>query len=350
MKAFRQLGFLKLALGRESHPEDHRVLALFRNRAELKKAYGDLREEVDRLKDRIKQQEGMTRRVQETLAALETRLGSSESAYPALVFFQLRRLWQSGHEHLGHFCTELTSQSEDRERRQHLAEHNRRQFTRRQSAEQQLRMAQQLATHERERLLGLERRHGAMRRFWHFFRRRALEQAITHARAGADAAEVSLAAARRALADVAAEPVPDFPGLSLDGRRAINLAVIAYAEVLCLRLAALPLLVMRAREATWHREVIDVYGSREECEALMSQIERAGAMLKPHASLSQEIRLRTDRLRPLVRYRDPERDAIPMAEFLASDTDAAVTGAGPMAGVPNVLAENTWDIHGVLLT
>ena len=49
MKAFRQLGFLKLSLGHESAPEDHRVLALFRNRAELKKAYGDLREEIDRL-------------------------------------------------------------------------------------------------------------------------------------------------------------------------------------------------------------------------------------------------------------------------------------------------------------
>ncbi len=350
MKAYRQLGFLKLALGGESQPEDHRVLALFRNRAELKKAYGDLRAEVDRLKDRIKQQEGVTRRVQETLAALETRLGSSESAYPALVFFQLRRLWQSGHELLERFCAELTAQCEERERRQHLAEHNRRQFARRQSAEQQLRLAQQLANHERERLLELERRHGTLRRFWHFFKRRALEQAIAHARAGSDASEVSLAAARQVMVDLAAVPIPEFPGLSLEGRRAINLAVIAYAEVLCLKLTPMPLLVMRAREATWHREVIDVYGSRQECEVLMGQIERAEALLNSHASLSQEIRVRTERLRPLTRYGDPEKDAIPMAEFLASDTDAAVTGAGPMAGVPNVLAENTWDIHGVLLT
>ena len=350
MKAFRQLGFLRLALGQQSTPDDHRVIALFRNRAELKKAYGDLREEVDRLKDRLKQQEGVTRRVQETLDALETRLGSSETAYPALVFFQLRRLWVSGHEHLERFGTELAAQQEERERRQHLAEHNRRQFARRHAAEQRLRLAEQLAAHEHERLLELQRRHDALRRLWHFFKRRALEPALAHARAGSDAAETSVTAARRVLTDVAAEPIPDFPGLSLEGRRAINLAVIAYAELLCLKLAPMPLLVMRAREATWHREVIDVYGSREECAALMSQIERADALLRPHARLSQEIRLRTDRLRPLVRYRDPEHDAIPLAEFLASDTDAAVTGTGPMAGVPNVLAENTWDIHGVLLT
>ncbi len=349
MKAFRQLGFLKLTLGRESVPEDHRVLALFRNRAELKKAYGDLREEIDRLKDRIKQQEGVTRRVQDTLAALESRLGLSETAYPALVFYQLRRLWQCGHEHLGRFCAELAVQQDERERRRHLAEHNRRQFAKRQSAEHQMRMARQLADHERERLSELERRHARLHRIWHFFKRRALEQAIAHARAGADAAEVSLAAAGQALSDVAAEPIPEFPGLSLEGRRAINLAVIAYAEVLCLKLAPMPLLVMRACEAASHREVIDAYGSRSECEALMGQIERAEARLRPHASLSREIKRRTERLRPLVRYRDAVEDAIPMAEFLASDTDAAVTGAGPMAGVPNVLAENTWDIHGILL-
>lgn len=46
---------------------------------------------------------------------------------------------------------------------------------------------------------------------------------------------------------------------------------------------------------------------------------------------------------------DTDTGAVPVAEFLASDTDAAITGAGPMAGVPNVLAENTWDIHAVLL-
>ena len=58
MKALRQLGFLKLSLRPESPAEeDHRVLALFRNRAELKKAYGDLQEEIYRLQDLVKQQE-----------------------------------------------------------------------------------------------------------------------------------------------------------------------------------------------------------------------------------------------------------------------------------------------------
>ena len=46
--------------------EERRVLQLFRNRAELKKAYSELQDEIHRLKDRLKQQEGATARVQES--------------------------------------------------------------------------------------------------------------------------------------------------------------------------------------------------------------------------------------------------------------------------------------------
>lgn len=352
MKALRQLGFLKLNFLREETPEeDRRVLALFRNRAELKKAYGELQEEIYRLKDRIKQQEGATQRVQEMLGALETRLGATETAFPALVFYQLRQLWQSGHELLGRFITELVSQREERERRQHLAEHNRRQFAKRQSAEQRLRSAQRLAAEESARLADLEMRRARLRRFWHYFKRRALEQMIAPARAAVAAAELALIAASEAVEAVAREPVPEFPGLSIEARRAINIAAIAYAEVLCLRLARTSLVTL-AREATRHREATDEYGSRAECEALMDQIEHARGTLAARSSLSQEIKLRSERLRQVARYRSPE-DVAPTPDSLAF-SEGDVLGDGPAAGVaaarmPNVLGEDTWDLYRVLL-
>src|ERR1700739_5125811 len=95
MKALRQLGFLKLNLRPEGNApeEDHRVLALFRNRAELKKAYGGLQDEAFRLKDLIKQQEGATQRVQTMLNTLEARLGSAETASSSPVFYPPGRAW-----------------------------------------------------------------------------------------------------------------------------------------------------------------------------------------------------------------------------------------------------------------
>ena len=351
MMALRQLGFLKVNFRREDPAEeDHRVLALFRNRAELKKAYGELQEEIYRLKDRIKQQEGATQRVQEMLSALEARLGLSETAFPALVFYQLRRLWQTGHELIERFVAELVAQQDERERRQHLAEHNRRVFAKRQGAQQRLRGAEQLAAQEAARVADLEGERGRLRRFWHYFKRRALEQTIAQARAAAAAAGVALGAAREEAEQVAGEPVPEFPGLSLEARRAINIAAIAYAEVLCLRLTRTQL-VMQAREATRHREATDEYGSRAECEALMKQIESADDLLRGRASLAQEVKQRSERLQQVARYR-AATDAAPTAESLAFSEGDALGGtpAGLAAArMPNVLAEDTWDLYRVLL-
>src|ERR1700753_2729543 len=207
MMALRQLGFLKLNFKQEvQSEEDGRVLALFRNRAELKKAYGELEDEIYRLKDRIKQQEGATQRVQEMLATLEGRLGMSATGYPALVFYQLRRLWQSGRELIEQFVADLARQQEDRERRQHLAEHNRRQFPRRQAVEKQLREAETGAADEANRVAELEGERERLTRFWHYFKRRALEHRITEAVAKAVTANATLTDARAASEELEKEP------------------------------------------------------------------------------------------------------------------------------------------------
>src|ERR1700722_3061584 len=189
MKALRQLGFLKLSLRPERAPdEDHRVLELFRNRAELKKAYGGLQDETFRLKDLIKQQEGATQRVQEMLNTLEGRLSSTETAYAALVFYQLRRLWQSGRELITQFAGDLARQQEERERRAHLAQHNRRQFAKKQAAEQQLAAAQSLHDEASAQHARLETQRAVLTRFWHYFKRRALARQVEAAQLGVNTA------------------------------------------------------------------------------------------------------------------------------------------------------------------
>jgi hypothetical protein len=352
MKALRQLGFLKLPFAQDTpaEEEDTRVLALFRNRAELKKAYGELQEEIYRLKDRIKQQEGATARVQEMLNALEVRLGIPESGYPALVFYQLRRLWQSGREIIEQFVGDLARQQEERERRQHLAEHNRKQFSKRETAEKKLRAAEASAATAMARVTELQAERSRLTRFWHYFKRRAVDQRIAQAQSVAAAANSALTEARAAAEAIEKEPVPEFPGLTVEARRAINMAAIAYAEVCCLRLAKTQL-VKLAREATSRREATDDYGSREECEALMAEIERARALLLSKANIAQEVKARSERLKQVARYRGPA-DTAPSSDSLAfSEGDVlegAATGA-TAARLPNVLAEDTWDLFRILL-
>jgi hypothetical protein len=350
MKALRQLGFLKLSLRPEASPDDdHRVLALFRNRAELKKAYGELQDETFRLKDLVKQQEGATQRLQDMLSTLEGRLGAAETAYAALVFYQLRHLWQSGRELITAFVADLVRQQEERERRAHLAHHNRRQFGRRQSAESQLRAAQDLHEQAGTQLRALESERTALTRFWHYFRRRALERRIGAAQAAVSGAAASLGQMQAGLEEIAQTP-PEFPGLSLSARRAINLAAIAYAEVLCLRLVELKApLVTLARQATAQREAGDDYGSPRECVLLMGQIARAHRLISERGGLSAEVRARVERLKRVARYR-AAADSAPQVDSLAlAEADLLDAGATAAAALPNVLAEDTWDLFRILL-
>jgi hypothetical protein len=333
-------------------PDDEgRMLALFRNRAELKKAYGELQDEVYRLKDRIKQQEGATARVQEMLGALESRLGLVETAYPALVFYQLRALWQLGREIIEQFVAELQGQQEERERRAHLAECNRRQFARRQSIESRLRSAETQFADATQNLLVLEQARAKLTRFWHYFKRREVDRRLQAARRALEEAEQALAEARTAATELEQEAAPQFPGLSVEARRAINLAAIAYAEVLCLRLVETQLVAL-AREAASRREAADQYGARPECEALMAQVDEARTILQSKANLAPEVKARTDRLRQLARYRNPT-DTSPLAESVGlCDGDVLSgepLGATQAARMPNVVAEDTWDLFRILL-
>jgi hypothetical protein len=269
-----------------------------------------------------------------------------------LVFYQLRRLWQTGRELLTQFVADLARQQEERERRVHLAGHNRTQFARREAAEAGLRSAQALHLEAGAQLAALESQRGALQRWWHYFRRRALARRIEAAQAALVAAAAALEQAQANFAATERDSAPDFPGLSVPARRAINLAAIAYAEVLCQRLTQLKTpLVTLAREATAQREASTDYGPAQQCVLLMGEISRAMRLLEERTGLSEQIRARTARLKPLARYRSAG-DSTPVAEALAfSEGDVLAVGALAMssAPLPNVLAEDTWDLFRVLM-
>lgn len=338
MKLISQLGFLRL--GGDSNKlevDDDRVLHLFRNRAELKKSHISLQDEVQRLKDRVKQQEGATARVQEMLQGLEGRLSQPESAHPTLVFYQLRELWNLGRTLLTQFVAELAAQQEERERRAFFAEHNRQQFERRQGIEAGLRDAENKAVAARDTVAQLEQELARLRQFWHFFKRRTIRQRLQTASLQSMLCMQDLEAARAGRDALDAEPTPEFGALSIDARRAINQATIAYAQVLVERLARTPLMEL-ARAASGRREPPrDEYGDRARCEATMSAIVQGRGLLQQRGTLQQEIKQRSERVRELAKYRS-STDTVPTAESLA----AAIDGS-------KVLSDDLWEIFRVLL-
>src|SRR5687767_16040766 len=116
MKALKSLGLLGGGNAAETPPEDGRVVELFRSRAELRKQHDELGAEMQRLRDRLKQQEAATARVQEMFEALEKRLEAVDTGLSTLVFYHLRALWADGREIIALFAHDLGAKQEERER------------------------------------------------------------------------------------------------------------------------------------------------------------------------------------------------------------------------------------------
>ena len=332
--------------------EEQRVLQLFRNRAELKKAYTELQDEIHRLKDRLKQQEGATARVQEQLGDLESRLASPHTAYPAMVFYQLRSLWMTGADLLRAFAADLEKQQVERERRAFLADTNRAQFERRQLAESALRAAEIDSAEAVQEAARLERELRALNRPWHHFKRRAMEERVARRRSLRMLSESRLEQARSEFDAVVAEGEAPFPGPQPRGasrdqpgdRRVRGTALPAARRRR--RCCAL------ARAAVLRRDPSDEYGSRAECEALMGEIGRAKALLLQRTDMTAELRARSEQPAEGRRAYRADDDAIPVPESAGSaagDVLARAPQGARAPQVPNVLAEDTWDVFRILL-
>jgi hypothetical protein len=329
--------------------DEERLMQLFQNRAGLKKAYADLKDEFHLLRDRLKQQEGATIRVQEQLDALGDLLGDPKTGFGALVFFQLRALWKTCHQQLSAFATDLTRQQEARELAKHKSECEATRKMRLADVDERLEAAAIDADLQRQHLAAAQSELGRLTAFWHYFRRRRRMKSLESLRQQvvvADAAVGDLHAERSA---VDREVPPEFPGISLAARRNINLAIISFAELLCEHVDAYGL-AARAKEAVARRVHEMSFGTRTDCEGFMQRVQQAQAAVANQKQITPELKAKLDRLRANCEYRN-NADTVPTADSLAPplpDTEAGKTSKTPP--VPwNVMAEDYWDLYTLLL-
>ncbi|HKE93349.1 MAG TPA: hypothetical protein VKB34_03505 [Povalibacter sp.] len=329
--------------------DEERLLQLYWNRAELKKELGRLQQERHELLEEIKKHEGTTIRAQERLEELQDHLGDPEVAMHALVYFQVRALWKAGAARVAHFTAQLRQQQQERERRRQLIEFD--QTRRRQLAEFDRRVAEARAeTQTLEAQLKLQESElAAMRGFWNYFRRKRLAEELVDVRARWDTAATrvtDLSDDRAAIEDQQPAPPRD---LSVDGKRIVNTAVIAYAQQLVAALSAGGL-AMLAKEST-AKSVFELrYGSREDCVRLMSLLREAKSVVSRENEDLAGLKERIDVLRAGASYRS-DADTIPLTDSIGTLPLATpVSGLESIdrAGV-NVLVDDYWDVYEALL-
>lgn len=331
-------------------PDEERLMQLFQNRAGLKKAYADLQDEFHLLRDRLKQQEGATIRVQEQLDALGDLLGDPRTGFGALVFFQLRALWKTCHQQISGFAVDLTRQQEARETAKHKAESEAARNAQLTDVDARLQEAAGNADLQRGQLANAQSEIGRLTAFWHYFKRRRRQKSLESLRnrvVVADAAVGDLHAERSAIAGA---PMAEFPGISLAARRSINLAIIGYAELLCEQVDAYGL-AARAKEAVARRVHEMSFGSRSDCEGYMQRVQKAQVAVANQKQMTGAVKLKLERLRATCDYRN-SADTVPTADSLATATKEAERGKpNTPAGAAgwNVLAEDYWDVYTLLL-
>jgi len=332
---------LKLpSIGKADPAEQERLLKLFWNRAELKKELQDLDDQLHNLRNKLKQQENANSRLQQQLEQLEVLLGSPERGLDALVHFGLKALWRACREQLEKFAAELKRESQDAQRKKQLAEFQHDRAERLKVADDRLRQSQEVADAERERLRQLEARMARLTRFWHYFRRRELADDILAQRERCVAAERHLGDMQESHRTIEKEPWPEFPGLTIEGRRLVNLAVIAYAQHLFARLAVSGL-AMDARLANNRSVESARHGSLDACLARLREIAQALALVNAQDGLAGEIRKRGEKMAPAATWRNAN-ETVPQPASLPP----AATGGVPDA---NVLVDDYWDVYKVLL-
>jgi len=331
--------------------EEERLLNLFRNRAELKKAFSDLQKALRLAEERLASQEAATRRAEERFQAIEQLLAQPGTGYTALVYFQLRALWRSCHEHLQAMSDELRGRHEERQRREALMRFNQEKQRQLAALDQQMALAREEVEERLAKRNESRAELAAAQGFWARFRRRRITELLEQRRLELETSRRRLAELQDRRAAVSAEPWPEFSGLDNTTKREINLMIIAAAQELYLHFST-DELARKARDANVNTVQDMRYGSEEDCKVLIGKIRESVARLGPAQPKTADIEARAKALSREVQFRGP-RETVPMASSVSRiDLPVHDKERGAVRRIPlevNVLAEEYWDIYDVFI-
>ncbi len=332
--------------------QDDRLLDLFWNRADLKKRFSQLKKDLDDRADRIKQKEVEVQRALADKRALEAQLGRTDGAYAAVVYYHLRGLWDAAHVQLEGFRDELLKQQRDRERKKQIMEFNRQREKQLAEVSQTIATVKTEADAARDQLRQLEEELAGMTGFLNYFTRRRNAPIVQQQRVHYETVRSSIEELFDKRIKLESQPWPESGEMSSEGKRVINLAVIAMAQHLYLHFCDDGLATL-ARTTTLKRLQEVDYGAIQDCEFLMQRITGAIASMKNDRSFAGPLRERAKYLREIATFRD-SHDTVPAAGSIGQILTAVpgVDIGNTVAGVPhdvNVMVEDYWNLGQVLL-
>ncbi len=327
--------------------DEDALVSLFSNRAELKRQFAQQRDATERLEERLRQQEVKTLKAEQHLEQVESMLADPDLAAQAVAFYRFRGLWFHCRKRLHRFAGDVYETQVERERQSFLRDYR----SRHETSLREIRSELDQITAQAEILAGqmteLEQRKSELTGFWNVLARRRLARRIAEFDAARLAVGTEVERVMKASAKREASRPPEFPGLSIAGKRAVNLQLIALAQELYLWFRR-DELAECAREASIC-QVTDVrYGDITACQALANTINERIDALAADNNLALRVVERAGWLAKHVEYRN-EHDSVPESSGL-SLLVVQVNDPAQIAPINvNVLAQEYWDICSALL-
>lgn len=341
-------------VGRKSETDDEQqLLKLFWNRAEVKKELDGLRRETEKLSEQLRQRETAHLRVVQQLESLESILADPLQAANALVFYQLRGVWHVGRKRLARLGRELAERQRVREERHAETVFRAAKEEALAALDEKLAPLQTRARQIESDLHAVDARLAVLGGFWNLFRRKRISHQGEAIRAALEGLTAQIERHLGHRREVDNGTAPAFEGVSVEGKRNINIAIIAMAQQLVLHFTVNNVASL-AREASVRPLTDTAYGSASECQELSRLVEASVAALPDAAKLMVASRRRAEYLRAAATFRR-DADTVPSASSFAVIPVSITDSGDPRPAVDralavNVLADEYWDIYSVLLS
>ena len=325
--------------------ESERLLSLYWNRAELKKEFAGLRQEQFRLKDKIREQEGATARLQQILDHLEDLLEDPNLAGNVMVYYQLRGLAGRCNRKLAGFAEKLKQQREQKQHSSVLHEWKISKTREARDVERRIHQQREKIQSLKDDLQSERKRFMSMSGIMRFFRRRSVRSTMNALAEKIEVSQNEEAALTLTLAGVKGRKPPEHAGLDIPTKRSVNLMILSFAQQLYLDFADEELAVL-AKEASDKSAGAINYGNQQECDDMLIRIRKRLQSMENSGDFAGVLQDRAKIIGSKAQFPD-DLQAVPIASSVAVLYDIGSTGT-VAEGKANLLGENYWGLLNVL--
>jgi len=325
--------------------DSEKLLDLYWNRAELKKAYAEARNEQHRLKKIIDEHRGTAARIEQQLANLESLLVDPAWVHSVAVHYQLRAINNRCRSRLARFAEQLKQQREQRLHQKLVDEWKRKRGKSAEVVESKLAKLRVQMQQCEEDIGAAQQRVDSLNIFVRLFRGK---EARNHLATLQEQHAVLMAKESEQLERLQALQAGSPPaqqGLDVAAKRSINFMILAFAQQLYILFADDGLAALARQSGEKSVGAVN-YGSKEDCDRIIASIGRRWNAFDKVMEYADELQQRARLLSEKALFMKDD-DTVPNAATVAYLIVFNSSGTVSQQSA-NLLGENYWDLSNVL--